>query len=97
MNEKAIKALVQDVTGHVDVIEVQPINEVDDDDIWQKIIDENSRIKESAANFPKVPEGPLKSILKKENSQKNESSKTFLDGSLQTGQTSTSGKQPARR
>lgn len=79
------------------MIEVQPVNEVDDDDIWEKIIDENSRIKESAANFPKVQEGSLKSILKKENSKKNEGSKAFLDGSLQTGQTSASGKQQARR
>ena len=79
------------------MIEVQPVNEVDDDDIWEKIIEENSRIKESAANFPKVQEGSLKSILKKENSKKNEGSKALLDGSLQTGQTSASGKQQARR
>lgn len=85
------------MTGHVDVIEVQPINEVDADDLWEKIIDENNRIKESAANFPKVQEGPLRSILKNENSTKNKDSKTFLDGSLQTQQASVSAKQHARR
>ena len=85
------------MTGHVDAIEVQPVNEVDADDLWEKIIDENNRIKESAANFPKVQEGPLKSILKNENSKKNKDSKTFLDGSLQTQQPSVSGKKHARR